>query len=119
MEVPMQQSVSSCDCVCDVQPDRERVVVRLAGELDFGAASAVGATIGELLDAGFERVVVDLGALSFIDSAGIHTLVSAQRSADERRCALSVARGPRDVHRVFELTGTDSLFAYEHAEVRA
>jgi hypothetical protein len=30
-----------------------------------------------------------------------------------------VARGPRDVHRVFELTGTDSLFAYEHAEVRA
>jgi anti-sigma B factor antagonist len=115
----MQQLVSSCDWVCDVQPDRERVVVRLVGELDFAAASAVGAAVEELLDAGFGRVVVDLSALSFLDSAGIHTLISAQRSADERRCTLSVVRGPGNVHRVFELTGTDSLFAYEDAEVRA
>jgi anti-anti-sigma factor len=64
--------------------------VRLAGELDFGAASAVGAAVEELLDAGFGRVVVDLSALSFLDSAGIHTLLSAQRSAEERRCTLSV-----------------------------
>ena len=114
----MQQFVSSCDCVCDVQSDRERVVVRLAGELDVASASAVGAALEELLDAGFGRVVVDLSALSFLDSAGIHTLLSAQRSAEEHRCTLSVVPGPRNVHRVFELTGTDSLFAYEDAEVR-
>jgi hypothetical protein len=72
---PMQQFVSSCECVRDVQPDRERVVVRLAGELDFAAASAVGAAIE--------------------------------------------VRGPRNVDRVFELTGTHSMFAYEDAEVPA
>jgi anti-sigma B factor antagonist len=109
----MQQSALSPDFVCDVHPDRDRVIVRLGGELDLATAPEVGTTVHDLFDAGFTSVVVDLRQLTFLDSTGIHTLVSAQRSAERRECSLSLLRGPRSVHRVFELTGTDSLFAFD------
>jgi anti-sigma B factor antagonist len=115
----MRQSTVPAGFLCDVQPDRDRVVVRVVGELDFGVAPQVVAAVDELLDAGFARIVIDLRDLSFLDSAGVHTLVSARRSADRRGSALSVVPGPREVQRVFELTATDSLLAFEDAGVHA
>jgi anti-anti-sigma regulatory factor len=41
--------------------------------------------------------VVDLRELTFLDSAGVHTLVSVRRSAERRDGALSLIRGPRSV----------------------
>src|SRR3954469_13510793 len=63
----MQPSAVSSDFLCDVQPDpdRDRVFVRVAGELDVNAVPQVAATVDDLLDAGFGRVVIDLRGLSF------------------------------------------------------
>ena len=55
--------------VCEVRPDRESVVVRLAGELDLRVAGDVAAIVEELLDARVPRIVVDLRALSFRDGS--------------------------------------------------
>jgi anti-anti-sigma factor len=110
----MQQSALSPDFLCDVQPDRDRVIVRLVGELDFAEAPALDATLHELLEAGFTRIVVDL---RFLDSAGLHRLIVARRAAELRECTLSLVRGPENVHRVFELTATESLFAFDGAEL--
>ena len=47
-------------------------------------------------------IVVDLGELEFIDSTGLRLLVmAAERSAPGR---FSLLRGPKQVHRVFEIT---------------
>ena len=115
----MQPSTAPAGFLCDVSPDRDRAVVRLSGELDFGVAPLVAAAVEELLDAGFGRIVIDLRALRFLDSAGVHTLLEAHWSAGQRGAALSLVRGPREVHRVFELTATDSLLAFEDAGVAA
>jgi anti-anti-sigma factor len=109
----MQQSVRPMEFVCDVEPRRERVIVRLAGEFDLESADEVGTTIGHLLDSGFPHVLVDLRDLSFLDSAGLHTLLDARRSAEQRNCRLTLIRGCREVHRVFELTATDVLFVFD------
>jgi anti-sigma B factor antagonist len=106
----MQRSAISPEFFCDVRPDRERVIVAVGGELDLAAAPRLAATVDELVDVGFGRIVVDLRPLTFLDSAGVHTLISAADRAARRRCALSLVRGSREVHRVFELTATDSLF---------
>jgi anti-anti-sigma factor len=111
----MQQSALSPDFFCAVEPDRERVIVRVAGELDVCVASDVGATVDELLDVGFSRIVVDLRQVTLLDSAGVHMLVAAQRSAERRDAALSLIAGPPHVHRVLELTATASLFAIDAA----
>jgi anti-sigma B factor antagonist len=113
----MLQSALSPEFFCDVRPDRERVVVRVGGEFDVAVAADVAAIVDELLDAGFARIVVDLRDLTFMDSAAVHALVSAHRSAERRGCALSLVRGPGHVHRVLELTATDSLFDLDRAGV--
>ena len=49
-----------------------------------------------------QSIVVDLGGLEFIDSTGLRLLVmAAERSHDGR---FSLLRGPKQVHRVFEIT---------------
>lgn len=114
----MQQGAPSAEFVCDVRADAGSAVgvVRLAGELDLGVAGDVGAAVEELLDAGCAHVVVDLRGLSFLDSSGINMLVAARRSAERRRRAVSLIRGPRHVQRVLRLTGTESLFTFVAAE---
>jgi anti-anti-sigma factor len=109
----LQPSASSPEFFCAVRPERERAIVHLAGELDLGGAPQLAATVGELLDVGFANVVIDLRGLSFIDSSGVHTLIAAQRFAEQRGSALSLVRGAGPVHRVLELTATDSLFAFD------
>src|SRR4051812_21130667 len=105
----MQRSAISPEFFCDVQPDRERVIVAVSGELDLAAAPQLAATIDKLVDVGFGRIVVDLRPLTFLDSAGVHALISASDTAERRGCALSLVRGSRGVQRIFELTATDSL----------
>jgi anti-sigma B factor antagonist len=98
---------------CDVLPDRERVIVRVGGELDLAVAPEVATAVGDLLDVGFTRIVIDLRPLTFLDSAGVHTIASAHRSAAERGCAMSVVRGAPNVQRVIELTGVASLLHFD------
>jgi anti-sigma B factor antagonist len=111
----MQQSAISPEFFCHVQPDRERVIVALGGELDLAAAPQLEATVDELLDVGFGCIVVDLRPLTFLDSAGVHTLISTAESAERRGCGLSLVRGSSNVHGVFELTATESLFDWATA----
>jgi anti-anti-sigma factor len=111
----MQQSAPSPSFFCDVRPERDRVIVAVAGELDLDAAPRVAATVDELVDAGFAHVVVDLRALTFLDSSGLQALLSARASAERRGSALSLVPGPRAVHQVFELTGTESMFCFDDA----
>ena len=47
-------------------------------------------------------IVVDLGSLDFIDSTGLRLLVMAAERAEHGR--FSMLRGPKQVHRVFEIT---------------
>ncbi|MEA2169632.1 MAG: hypothetical protein QOF76_2932 [Solirubrobacteraceae bacterium] len=115
----MQQSALSPVYFCAVEPDCERVVVRVGGELDLSVAADVGARIGELLDAGLGRIVVDLSGVTFIDSAGIHMLVAAQRTAERDDAALSLVAVPLLVRRVLDLTGAASLLAIDAAGVPA
>jgi anti-anti-sigma factor len=115
----MQQSALSPTYFCAVEPDRDRVIVRVGGELDLSVASDVGARVDELLGVGFTRIVVDLREVTFLDSAGVHMLVAAQRSAERRDGTLALVAGPPHVHRVLELTATASLLAIDGAGVPA
>src|SRR3954447_11013995 len=108
----VQKVVQPPEFVCDVRPDGRRTVVRLAGELDLQGAGDVGAAVEELLDAGCPEVIVDLRELSFLDSSGVHMLMAAAQSAERRRRALALIRGPRSVQRVLQITGTEELFAF-------
>jgi anti-sigma B factor antagonist len=78
-------------------------VVSLAGELDLSTIPRVEAPLfGELSQ---RAVIVDLSALSFIDSSGMAVLIKAFRAADgDRRMHTVIAPGSQ-VERVLRIAG--------------
>ena len=92
----------------EVKPDR--ILVRPAGELDLATADSLERRIVELLRNGSARVVVDLRAVTFIDSSGIRALLNAQRQAGESGRSMSIILGGPAIRRTLEIAGvTDHL----------
>ncbi len=56
------------------------------------------------------RVVIDLGAISFISSAGLSLLISAGSAATSRGGQLRLAQVPDDLLGMFRSTRPDRLF---------
>jgi anti-anti-sigma factor len=88
------------------------VVLALDGELDLATSPDLELA---LLKAGADcgRVVLDLSALEFMDSTGLHVLLKAQGKFDEHGWRLSLLPLPPQVRRLFELTGTQQRFEFE------
>ena len=89
----------------DVHPERDAVRVAPAGELDLTTAALLEKQLHELRSAGFERVVLDLRALTFIDSSGIRVVVAEHRFAEQAERRFSVICGPPAVQRALEVCG--------------
>lgn len=89
-----------------IEPRRDAVWLVPRGEIDLATVGQLKRELGELVDAGFARVVIDLRGVEFMDSAGLHALLSAYSDAQRDGWELSLIPGPRAVQRVFEITGT-------------
>ncbi|MGL6279104.1 MAG: STAS domain-containing protein [Gaiella sp.] len=85
-------------------------LLRLGGELDAYSAPDVRASIAALFGSAPRRVVVDLSAVTFLDSTVLGLLVGALRRAREsgRDLAFVLPGGP--ARRIFEITGLEQVF---------
>jgi anti-sigma B factor antagonist len=78
--------------------------VHVAGELDIATTPQLERTLGQAqLQA--QLVVLDLRALAFMDSTGVHAIAGASIRARQVARRLVVLRGPPDVDRIFTLSG--------------
>jgi len=96
----------------DVHPERAVVRVAPAGELDLSTAAELEAELAQLRDSGFERVVLDLRKLTFMDSAGVKLLLAEDRSARAVGHDFSLISGPPPIQRVLEITGLDRYLRF-------
>ena len=91
--------------------DREWVRLRLVGELDLGSVPALKQRLAELR-AEKRLVRLDLSALEFMDSTGIHLLVGASNDARNNGWDLEIEPGVSpQVHRLLKLTSLDRIIA--------
>jgi len=79
----------------------------LRGELDLSTIERVEEEIGRAELTGAPLVVIDLRALTFLDSTGLRTIVTADQRARRAGRRLVVRKGPETVHRVFTITRLD------------
>ncbi|MEU6380101.1 STAS domain-containing protein [Streptomyces sp. NPDC046909] len=82
----------------------EHVAVRLAGELDMHALPALVNTLPQV-DAYSGRIALDLGRVTFCDSAGASALLAFSRHLSAQGRAVSVERVHSSVLRVLRMTG--------------
>ena len=91
--------------------DGDTHVVALLGELDIAGASTLEDELLRVEATDAAKIVVDLGSLDFIDSTGIRLIVmAADRCGTAGR--LKLLRGPKQVHRVFEITDLASRLPF-------
>jgi anti-anti-sigma factor len=73
------------------------------GEWGLAEVDAAREAVERALDRRPECLVLDLSRVSFIDSSGIHAIVTAAKRCAERSVHLVIIPGPPHVHRVFEI----------------
>ena len=88
----------------------ESVVVTVNGEVDLATAPELEACVLRALEGAPSSVVLDLGGLTFIDSSGLRTLVSASRAAATHGATLALRNVPSHAQRVLDLTGLADSF---------
>lgn len=79
-------------------------IVAPKGNLDAAAAGKLRRTLREFIDQGKTRLVVDLGGVPYIESAGLGELVSAMKRAREAGGDLRLCAPQGEVLRIFEVT---------------
>lgn len=85
------------------------VVVGARGDCDVSSSDLLRDELTRQIEAGRERVVVDLSGITFIDSTGLGVLVSARALLASRHGRLELVAGGR-VHRLLRMSALVSLF---------
>ena len=96
------------------RPLREGTELRVAGEVDLASAGELVLRGQEALQEG--GLVLDLEAVSFMDSSGVRALEALMRTAEETGAPLVIRpRLARNVSEVLELTGLLHVLPFESA----
>lgn len=86
-------------------------ILKLAGRLVLGQESnEFRSTVKRLLDAGDNKILVDLGEVSYIDSAGLGTLVSGFTSARNSGGVMKLANLTKKVNEQLNITKLVTVF---------
>jgi anti-sigma B factor antagonist len=85
-------------------------VVTVAGEVDVYTAARLRTALDEEIAAGRTHLVVDLDAVSFLDSTGLGVLVGRLKVVRNHSGWLRIVCTEDRVLRVFRITGLDAVF---------
>jgi anti-anti-sigma factor len=85
--------------------------LRLIGELDLASRLEAESILLQPLESQ-SSLVVDLSALTFMDSSGLATLVHAKKTAEQSGRPFALVAGPPQVQRVLEVTGLLEEFVF-------
>jgi anti-sigma B factor antagonist len=86
----------------------DEAVLTLAGEIDMLTAGRLSTTVTEVLNDAPQRIVLDLGGVTFCDSQGLGTLVVLSRKASHAQSMLMLVNVGEFLMRVLDITGLRS-----------
>ena len=99
-----------------VEPGEAATLVVLRGDLDLATAPELRECLVKVIDDG-SRIVIDLEAVDFLDSAGLGILVGGLKRARTRGGELELVCSSREVLKPLEITGLDRVFTiYDRRE---
>ena len=90
--------------------DTATQVVAVRGEIDLFTAPELKTALGEAMEAGKSRLVVDLSETTFLDSTALGVLIGAIKRLRARDGALTIVNTEPTIAKTFEITGLDQIF---------
>jgi anti-sigma B factor antagonist len=94
------------------QTDSGVTVLAPSGRLDVGGAPALKEAVSEAMKNGQPRLVIDMEGVTFVDSSGLGSVVSALKQVRTSKGDLRLAAPNQQVRVVLELTTLDRVFPY-------
>lgn len=95
-------------------------VLKLKGRLDASSAKDLKEEVGSLSEEDRIKLVIDLGAVDFIDSSGFGSLISSLRRVNKLGGDIKIAAPQDQVRAIFELTRLHRIFGiYEDSAAAA
>jgi len=88
-------------------------VVAAGGELDLYTADRLRDKLGDVLELGGRRVLIDLTGVCFIDSTALGILVDAAKALRSARGRMVIVADDPRITRIIEITGLERLFQIE------
>ena len=98
-----------------VAREGEAAVLGVRGELDAYSSPQLESQISEIINSGIRDVVLDLSGTRFLDSSGLHAILSAQQLLQAKEGKLRLRAPSEAVSRLLEITGLDDHFTVEAA----
>jgi anti-anti-sigma factor len=98
------------DLSFEVREDADSARLILRGELDMASAEVANGALVDLLGRGFDRVVLDLRELDFLDSTGVKFLIDGRDAASELGVKIAIAYDGALVERILAVSGVEALF---------
>ena len=90
--------------------ERGVVVLAVAGEVDLHVAPALRERVHRAVDAAGRAVILDLSAVTFVDSMALSVIVGAGKRARARQSQVRLVVSRPEIRRVFEITLLDRVF---------
>lgn len=96
-----------------LESERDPVLV-LRGEIDASTSDQLDAALTALSRQSTQRMVVDLGGVTFLDSTAVHSFMRAHQAAreDDRRLVFGGSLQP-SVEKVFDVMGLADILDVE------
>jgi stage II sporulation protein AA (anti-sigma F factor antagonist) len=101
----------------ETRREKEITVAAITGRMDALTTSDVERTLMRLLDEGARTLLIDLGGLDYISSAGLRTLLAAAKRMKAQAGTMAFVNLKGHAKEVFEISGFYSLFTvYDSVE---
>lgn len=103
----------------DIAEDSGWTVVQVTGEVDIYTAPVLREQIVDLISDGCRRLVIDMQAVTFIDSTGLGVLIGALKRLRGGNGELRVVAATQPVLRMLRVTGLHRVLATFGSAVEA
>lgn len=85
-------------------------VIEIGGEIDVYTAPRLRESIVTAVEAGHNRLIIDVQQVQFLDSTGLGVLVGALKRVRADGGSLDIVCTQERILKIFEITGLDKVF---------
>lgn len=97
--------------VKSVEWDKEAAIITVAGDVDLNRSNEFQQALLDVLDKKPERMIVHLGAVPYMDSSGVASLVKLLSRARKVGTRIYLVDLTARVRSIFEITRLDNVFS--------
>jgi anti-sigma B factor antagonist len=94
-------------------------LLEVEGRVDSSNADQLGSVITERVEAGQTNIIVDLGGVDYMSSAGLRELVAGLKRVKQQGGDLRLCEPSERVREVLDLAGLVSIFEIYDTQVEA